>query len=252
MPNSYSSLCDDFFVDMYINTELELPSQRDTILAFFEQVQKRFGAMGNFYRRENNEYYLEEDRRTGHYRWVSLEPERIGAGVINPDTLEEAYELDRLVLGLVPHMLSVSHLDIDSLDVTFAMDFDCAGSHDQVISEALLDATAFGSLLDLPGARAIDVSPSVVISLSEDMQTQARIAIESRTSIFDPSRKREIDDEPISLSFTIRQYPSPEGKFDALKSFENQARLAEELMAERVIPKFVQPLINTIAEKGLA
>ncbi len=40
--NSYSSLCDDFYLDMYINTELELPTGRDTILSFFERIQKQF------------------------------------------------------------------------------------------------------------------------------------------------------------------------------------------------------------------
>jgi len=32
MSNAYSSLCDDFYLDMYVNTELELPTQRDTVL----------------------------------------------------------------------------------------------------------------------------------------------------------------------------------------------------------------------------
>ena len=91
MPNSYSSLCDDFYLDMYINTELELPTGRDTILSFFERIQKQFPSMGRFYRRENNEYYLEEDRNPGQYRWVSLEIDRIGSGVANPSDFETVY-----------------------------------------------------------------------------------------------------------------------------------------------------------------
>ena len=55
MLNSYSSLCDDFYHDIYINTNLELLAQRDTILAFFERVQKQFPSMGNFSRREKND-----------------------------------------------------------------------------------------------------------------------------------------------------------------------------------------------------
>jgi hypothetical protein len=74
MSNAYSSLCDDFYLDMYVNTELELPTQRDTILAFFERIQKQFGSMGCFYRREDNEYCLEEDRSAGRYRWVWGKP----------------------------------------------------------------------------------------------------------------------------------------------------------------------------------
>jgi len=251
MSNSYSSLCDDFYLDMYVNTELDLPTQRDTILAFFERIQKRFPSMGYFYRRENNEYCLEEDRGAGRHRWVALETDRIGSGVVNPSSFEEAYNQDRLVLEVIPYMLSVNHLDIDSLDVTFAMDFDYAGSHDEVIAEALLAQSPFNCLLDLPFARPIGFSPVVVIALSDDCRTQARCSVESKTSLYEPGKKRQTSDEAISLSFTIRQYPVSTEKFDALKSFENQCRLAEELMADKIVPNFVQPLTNVIAQKRL-
>jgi len=132
--NSYSSLCDDFYLDMSVNTELDLPTERDTILSFFERIRKQFPSMGCFYRRGNSEYCLEEDRNLGQYRWVSLEMDRISSGVVNPSDFEMAYRQDRLVLELIPYMLSVSPLDIDSLDLTFAMDFDYAGSHDEVIA----------------------------------------------------------------------------------------------------------------------
>jgi hypothetical protein len=251
MPNSYSSLCDDFYLDMYVNTELDLPTQRDTILAFFERIQKRFPSMGCFSRRENSEYCLEEDHSTGQYRWVALETDRIGSGVVNPSTFEDAYKQDRLVLELVPYMLSVNHLDIGSLDVTFAMDFDYAGSHDEVIAEALFSSTAFNCLLELPSARPIGFSPVVVIALSDDCRTQARCSVESKTSVYEPGKKGHAADEAISLSFTIRQYPSGTEKFDALKSFKNQCRLAEELMADKIVPNFVQPLTDVIAQKRL-
>jgi len=251
MSNSYSSLCDDFYLDMHINTELDLPTQRDTILAFFERIEKQFPTMGCFYRRENSEYCLEEDRSAGQYRWVTLETDRIGSGVVNPSSFEDAYCQDRLVLELVPYMLGVSHLDIDSLDVTFGMDFDYGGSHDEVIAEALFGSTAYTCLLDLPGARPIGFSPAVVIALSDDCLTQARINVESKTGGYSREEKSQSPDDAISLSFTIRRYPKTTGKFDALKSFEYQCRLAEELMAAKIVPNFVQPLTRTIAQKRL-
>lgn len=250
-PNSYSSLCDDFYLDMYINTELELPTERDTILSFFERIQKQYPSMGRFFRRENNEYYLEQDRNPGQYRWVSLEIDRIGSGMVNPSDFDTAYDQDKLILELVPYMLGVNHLDIDSLDVTFAMDFDYAGSHDEVIAEALLAQSAFNSLLDLPEARPIGFSPAMVIALSDDDRTQGRISIESKTSVYEPKKKRRLAEEAISLSFTVRQYPATDEKFEPLKSFELQCRLIEELMAEQIVPNFVQPLTETIAQKRL-
>ncbi len=251
MSNSYSSICDDFYFDMYINTELYLPTQRDTILAFFERIQKQFPSMGCFYRRENNEYCLEEDRKTGQYRWITLELDRIGSGVVNPSSFKDAYSQDRFVLELIPYMLSVNHLDIDSLDVTFAMDFDYTGSHDEVIAEALFSSTAFNCLLDLPSARPIDFSPTVIIALTEDCRTQARISVESKTSIVEAGKQKHPSDEAISLALTIRQYPSSTEKFDTLKSFENQCQLVQELMTEKIVPNFVQTLTNVIAQKRL-
>ncbi|MGD0078836.1 MAG: hypothetical protein ABSB91_09485 [Sedimentisphaerales bacterium] len=250
MANGYSSLCDDFYLDMFVNTELELPFEGDTVLAFFERIQKQYPTMGSFSRRDNNEYTLEEDHAAGQYRWVSLEAERVGSGIVNPSEIAEVYTQDRFVLDLIPYMLGVSHLNVDSLDVTYAMDFFCTGSHDQVIAEALSPG-AFSCLLDLPNTKAIDHSPSIVVAISEDCRTQARISVESRTSIFDPDRTGQPIEEPISLSFTIRQYPSPSGKFDMLASFERQCRLAEELMVEKIIPNLVHPLINVIAQKRI-
>ena len=249
--NSYGSLCDDFYLDMYVNTELDLPTERDTVLSFFERIRKQFPMMGCFYRRANNEFCLEEDRNHGQYRWVSLETDRIGSGVVNPSNLEEAYSQDRLILELAPYMLSVNHLDIDSLDVTFAMDFDYAGSHDEVIAEALLGQSALTCLLDLPGARPISCSPAMVVSLSDDDRTQARISVESKTSVYEPGRKEQDQDEAVGLSLTIRQYPKTDEKFNPLASFENQCRLAQEMMAEKVVPYFVQPLVETIAQKRI-
>ncbi len=250
-PDSYSSLCDDFYVDMCINTELDLPTERDTVLAFFERIQKQFPSMGCFYRRENNEYCLEEDRGLGQYRWVTLETDRIGSGVVNPSSFEMAYQQDRLVIEIAPYMLSVSQLDVDSLDISFAMDFDCTGNHDEVIADAFFGLTPFNCLLDMPGAKAIGFSPAVVVALAGDSRTQGRISIESKTSIYEPHKKDRGTDEAITLSFTVRQYPPSSGRFDPLKSFEYQCRLAEELMAEKIVPNFVQPLVETIAQKRL-
>jgi hypothetical protein len=247
-----SSLCDDFYVDMYINTELDLPTQRDTILTFFERIQRQYPTMGSFYRHENNEYCLEEDRRLGQYRWVALERDRVGSGVVNPAEFESAYSQDRLILDLVPYMLGISSLDIDSLDVALAMDFDCLGNHDEVIAEALFGAGAFGCMSDMPGASVVGLSPSMVVALSEDQCTQARISVESKTSVYEPSQKREPaggGDQAISLCLTIRQYRRTSEVFDPMKSFENQCGLAEEMMTERIVSNFVRPLTETIAQR---
>ncbi len=247
--DSYSSLCDDFYIDMYVNTELDLPTERDTILTFFDRIQKQFPGMGKFARHDNGEYCLEEDHGAGKYRWVNLEVDRIGSGIVNPASQEEAYQQDKLILELMPYMLGVTPLDVDSLDVSFTMDFDCAGSHDEVIAEALFGTSAFGCLLDWPHVKPIVYSPAMVITLSEDDHTQARVSIESKTSVFEPGDKEQDHDEAISLSLTVRQYRKPNERLDPVASFERLCALAEELMAERIVRYFVMPLTETIAQR---
>ena len=40
--NPYPTLCDDFGLAMYLNTRMELPTRRETVLHFFETLQKAF------------------------------------------------------------------------------------------------------------------------------------------------------------------------------------------------------------------
>ena len=40
--NRYISDADEFYVNVHLNTEMELPNNRDTVLHFFEQMKKGF------------------------------------------------------------------------------------------------------------------------------------------------------------------------------------------------------------------
>jgi hypothetical protein len=249
MTEGFGSFCDDFYVDLCVNTQLELPAERDTVLSFFEQLRKRFPNMLNFSRRDNGEFLLEEEQQGQKYRWVSLEKDRLIASCAEPERLEEAYALHSEVLELMPYMLGVTALDVDSIDVTFTMDFDYQGNHDEVIAEALLTGSGLGSLMELPGAKTISCNPSIILSLSEDLRTQARIAVESRTSIYDIRGEKYKQDEPISLYFTTRRYPAPADAAKVVEAYREQCKLAEQLMFDRVLPYFVQPLLSAIAQR---
>jgi len=249
MVNSFGSLCDEFFVELLVNTELDLPGERDTVLNFFERIEKQFPTLSYFHRRDNGEFCLEEDREGDKYRWVSMEVDRIAAGCANPGELEDAYGLQRAVLELAPYMLGVSHLDVESLDVTFTMDFDYQGNHDEIVAEALFGTSAFSSLLDMSGARPLSFSPTAIVSLGDDCYTQARVAVEPRTTVYEVRSRKYKPDEPISLYLTVRRYQRPGEKLNMLKSFREQCRLAEDLMVGRIIPNFANPLINAIAQR---
>ncbi len=72
-----------------------------------------------------------------------------------------------------------------------------------------------------------------------------------KTGVLENGKQKHKSDEAISLFFTIRQYPSETEKFDSLKSFEHQCRVAEELMSEKIVPNFVLPLTSVIAQKRI-
>ncbi len=121
--NAYGSFADDFYSNLNLNTEMQLPTGRETILGFFERIQKTYPSMRNFYTRENGDLVLEEDKDQGQQRWLSVEPRRICSGYLNPDSIDAAFEQHKLVLQLIPYMLSVSPMDCEALDLLFGFDF---------------------------------------------------------------------------------------------------------------------------------
>jgi len=248
MATSFGALCDDFYVNMYLNTELELPSERDTVLFFFDRIRRQFPSMNNFYQRETGEFCLDEDRETGTYRWVTLEKDRVSSGIVNPENLESADEQNRMILDIVPYLLGINSLDIDSLDVMFGMDFDYQGNHDEILAEALFQNSAFASLLEIPGAKALGFDPAILISLEDNCRLQAKISLESRTGAYQLRTGKFKEDDQLSLYLSIRQYPDPAGEFSCPACYDKQRQLCVELMSERVIPNFVNPILNVISQ----
>jgi hypothetical protein len=135
--SGYGSYCEDYYLNMNLGTEMEVPQSRETVLHFFEQVQKRFPSMEHLYGREKQEFVLEEEKGQGPYRWVSIEPRRINSGFVNPMNLDDAMHQHETVLEMVPYALSISPLDCESLGVVLGFDFTCRGNHSEVLAEAL-------------------------------------------------------------------------------------------------------------------
>src|SRR5688572_24083977 len=182
--NSYSSLCDDFGVYVYLNTKMELPGKRETVLHFFDSLQKSFPQMTDFDCRETGEFVLEEDREQGSYRWVSLETRRFCSGFVNPPALETGDAHHERVLEVAPYHLDFSPLDCEALDVLFAFDFLYQGNHDEVVAEALGLTSPLENLVQMPGTRIINYEPSLMLALEESCRLQCRLSIETRTNAY--------------------------------------------------------------------
>jgi hypothetical protein len=244
----YASLADDFYVNMNLATEMELPAQRETILHYFERVQKKFPSMRKFYCRDKRDYVLEEDKDQGRYRWAAVEAKRLCSGQVNPPSLESVLEQHRLVLDLAPAFLSVSPLDCEALDVLFGFDFAFRGNHNALLAEALGVGPAFDRFGEIPGGRVINFEPSLTLALDEDCRTQVRISTETRTNAFQV-RTGEFSEEQLSVYVTARQYGSLDASATYVEVMDRLAKLAREVVDGYVVDQILRPLARTISLK---
>ncbi len=246
--NPYSSLCDDFYVNMNLNTEMELPTGRETVLHFFERLQKTYPSMRNFFCRENGDFVLEELKEKGNYRWATIEPRRICSGYVNPESVQDALDQHKLVLDLAPYLLSVSALDCEALDLLYGFDFTYRGNHDALVAEALGCNPAMEPLLDLPGSQVSNYEPSITMTLDESCRLQCRLSIETRTNAYQ-IRTGDFTEDQISVYLTARQYGSLDAgtKFD--ETLTQLHNICEEMVNQYVISQVIQPLAQTIATK---
>jgi hypothetical protein len=246
--SKYGTLADDFYVNMNLNTEMRLPEGRETILGFFERMQKSYPSLRNFYTRENGDYVLEEDKDQGHHRWVSLEPRAICSGFVNPPDTDTAFEQHAKILQLVPYMLSVSPLDCEALDYMMGFDFSYRGNHDALVAEALGTGSALEGMLDIPGAQALAYKPSITLALDEDCRQWARLMIETRTTPYQVKRG-DFQEDQISVYFTVRQYGSLEPGTSYEAELGHLKERCEELLDEYVIDQILRPLAQAISAK---
>jgi hypothetical protein len=244
--NPYDSLCDDFYLSCYLNTELELPTSRDTILHFFGQIGKAFPKMTHFYGRDPHEYVLEEDKEPGSYRWMALESRRLASGYLNPPNLDDCHPQHELMLELAPPYLSVTDLDCEAVDVMFGFDFTYRGNHDEVVGAAFATDGRFESLLGIPNSRVVNYEPTVTLSLDEQCRLQCRVSIVTRTNSYQV-RTNQYSEDAISVYFTVRQYWGIGTEMTFVESYKKQFEIGQELVEKHIVPSIVVPLAEAIS-----
>jgi hypothetical protein len=246
--NPYPTLCDDFGLYVYLNTKVDLPGASETVLHFFDTVQKAFPDLTEFERRESGEYVLTEDRDRDAARSVALDARRLVSIVNNPPTLDDADRQHERVLELAPFHLDLSALTCDSLEVVFSFDFLYPGNHDEVIAEALAPNTPFDPLMQHPGARMLHYEPSMAVALDEKCRLQARLWVESRTNTFQV-RTGQFPEAPLSVYFMVNQVWGKDAPGSFVESYHHQRKLAQELVDAYVVPNVLRPLHQTISSK---
>ena len=246
--NSYASLCDDFGVSTYVHGKLEMPTGRETVLHFFEAVQKAFPKMTEFEKRSDTEHVLEEDRESGSYRWASLDHRRLCAGFVNPPSLDDADAHNDRILELAPYHLDLSAMQTESMDVLYYFDFLYQGNHDEVVAEALASGTPLEGLVQVPGGRVLHYQPTLMMALDDGCQLQCRMSIETRTNAYQV-RTGNFSESPITVYFTVRQFWGKQPFKTFAESYHNQRRVLDELASTYVVPQVINPLAKAISAK---
>ena len=244
----YSQLCDDFFLNVSLNTEMPLPTSRETVLEFFGRMRKSYPQMRHFITRDSGDHVLEEDKDNPAYRWVSLESRRVCSGAVNPDSIDAAMQQHALAMSLAPYMLSVSALDCDAIDVLFGFDFTYRGNHNELIADTLGVGGGLDGLHGAAAGRTLSCEPSLTIALDAECRRQARISFGTRTGDYHV-RRGDYPEEQISIYLTVRQY----GALDQGDAFENVIEslreTAEDLVNEHMAGQILRPLQSAIATR---
>jgi hypothetical protein len=248
MSTSYGTLCDDFGVSTYLLGRVDMPTGRETVLHFFEAVQKACPTMTEFEKRDNGEFSLEEDRDAGGYRWVSLDGRRLCAGYVNPPALEDADEHNERLLEMAAGHLDLGPLHTEAVDVLYYFDFLYQGNHDEVVAEALAANTPLEGLAQLAGGRVLHYQPALMMALDEGCQLQGRLSVETRTNAYQV-RTGNFPESPISVYFTVRQFWGKQPYKSFADSYRNQRRVLDELVTQYVVPNVVTPLQKVIGAR---
>jgi hypothetical protein len=244
----YSSLSDDFYVNMNLSTEMELPSNRESVLQFFERLQKQYPSMTNFYSREKGDFILEEDKDRGQYRWCTIEARRLCSGQVNPANVEEALGQHQLVLELAPYMLSLSPIDCEALDLLFGFDFTYRGNHNQLVAEALGVNPGMERALEMPHVTVVNYEPMITLALDDDCRTQCRLSIETRTNAFQ-IRTGDYPEEQLSVYVTARRYGGLAPNTSYVQTLERLTKICHDMVDGYVAEHVLQPLVRAISAR---
>lgn len=247
MPNSYRALCSDFYLNSRLSVRMELPDNREPVLELFERVRRGYPGMSSF-RRYKDELALESTQDAVPHRWMAIRKSSVRAGVVNPSDEEQMYALHRTVAEVSPYYLSISPLDLESIELLWGFDLSAKGNHDEIVANAVLSGSPLASLIDSDGLSMRECQPSMSMTLgSGDERIEASFEVKTRSGDASLSGERE---EPISLYVTMRMGDPVKdlkelpGKFDVL------AERGRGVVDGLVLPNVLMPLREEIGSRS--
>jgi hypothetical protein len=236
---SLGALCTDFYVNQRVGLTMDLPSHRESVLDLFGRIRKEMPELDRF-RRYAGELALESPEVAGRYAWVALQRTSVRSGWVNPDDLDAPYHLHRLLLETAPYFLSITPLDVESIELVFGFDLEVTGNRNEIVFDALLSGSALAEVVQQDREHLADVQPFIALSLDEGDRTQASVEVKTRGGHREGLNTE--GNEPLSVYLTLRR----NGPFRDLKElpdvFAMLAGHAERMVEDRVIPSILMPL----------
>lgn len=249
MGESFRALCSDFYVNQKVTVKMDLPRSRETVLDLFERVRKQFPAMQGF-RRYKDELALESPQSDVPHRWMAMRNNSIRTGTVNPDTLEDAYALHAHVLEAAPSYLSISPLDVESMELLYGFDLMATGNHDAIVFDALIPGSALSALTDIHGATPTDCQPVIGLTMGARGDFEVYFEVKTRGPHGqgrDPEASSGGGAEPISIYLILRKFGPFGDVRDLPAALRTLARHGEELVERRLVPGLLVPIREAIA-----
>jgi hypothetical protein len=253
MITSLGAQCDDFYASSRLSLKLDLALGRETILQFFERVQRDYPAMRRLRRRNDGGLTLGEGdpdtRESESRRWVRLELPALRFGFFTPPSRASWRQFGGGLLTYAPYYLSINDLDIEHLEVTYGFDMEYSGNHDLLVADTLMGGHPLAGLLTGEECQhVIDCQPYLGIALTPECHVQAYMEVKSRTSTFEV-RTGEFESQLLSVYLTVRRYWGFDRELPLAEAFTQLADAADELAIRRVVPGLVNPLAQAIASR---
>lgn len=249
MSTYYGAICDEFLISSRLHLKLELPTERETLLHFFDRLRREFPQLTRMRKRKHGALALEEEEDSPTRMWVRLDPKCIRFGESNPSDVQRPRALAAAILEHAPYHLSLSDLDVDRLEVVYSFDLDYSGNHDELVYETLMADHPLAAFLG--GDRVhhvIECQPCLGIALNPECDDQAYVEVRSRSTTYEASRG-QYESRPLTVGLTVRRYWSTGKDVSLISAYDELRSSADALAGEHVVPLLVNPLAHAIASR---
>ncbi|MHC5023092.1 MAG: hypothetical protein ACYTGG_04170 [Planctomycetota bacterium] len=240
MATSFGALCTDFYVNQKVSLKMDLPSARETVLDLFDRVRRELPAMDRF-RRYDGELALESAEQDAEYCWLALRRTSIRSGWVNPQGVDQAYRLHRMVLDVAPYFLSISPLDVEHIELVYGFDIEVGANRNEVVFDALWSQSPLTRLVDEERESVLDAQPFLGFSLDRSKQLQAFVEVKTRSRPPEAAANGP-DHDPVSVYLTVRRSGPLRSVEELGTTFGTLAGHVERLAEERIVPHVVVPI----------